>query len=40
MIDKTTPAGELLVYTVDENRRPRPGAQVEIVRQKKTLAPA
>ena len=39
MIDKTTPDGELLVYTVDRKTgEPRPGAQVEIVREKKTVA--
>ena len=39
MIDKTTQDGELLVYTVDRKTgEPRPGAQVEIVRQKKTIA--
>ncbi|HLN99210.1 MAG TPA: MG2 domain-containing protein [Pyrinomonadaceae bacterium] len=39
MIDKTTRDGELLVYTVDRKTgEPRPGAQVEIVREQKTLA--
>ena len=39
MIDKTTRDGELLVYTVDRKTgEPRPGAQVEIVREKKTIA--
>src|SRR6185295_14106702 len=39
MIDKTTRDGELLVYTVDRKTgEPRPGAQVEIVRDKKTVA--
>jgi uncharacterized protein YfaS (alpha-2-macroglobulin family) len=39
MIDKTTQDGELLVYTVDRKTgEPRPGAQVEIVREKKTIA--
>src|SRR6267378_1243914 len=39
MIDKTTQDGELLVYTVDRKTgEPRPGAQVEIVREKKTVA--
>jgi uncharacterized protein YfaS (alpha-2-macroglobulin family) len=39
MIDKTTQDGELLVYTVDrKSGEPRPGAQVEIVREKKTIA--
>ncbi|MGI9066393.1 MAG: alpha-2-macroglobulin family protein [Pyrinomonadaceae bacterium] len=39
MIDKTTQDGELLVYTVDRKTgEPRPGAQVEIVKEKKTIA--
>lgn len=39
MIDKTTQDGELLVYTVDRKTgEPRPGAQVEVVRKKKTVA--
>ena len=39
MIDKTTQDGELLVYTVDRKTgEPRGGAQVEIVRKKKTIA--
>jgi uncharacterized protein YfaS (alpha-2-macroglobulin family) len=39
MIDKTTQNGELLVYTVDRKTgEPRPGAQIEIVREKKTVA--
>ncbi len=39
MIDKTTRDGELLVYTVDRRTgEPRPGAQVEVVRQKTTVA--
>jgi uncharacterized protein YfaS (alpha-2-macroglobulin family) len=39
MIDKTTRNGELLVYTVDRKTgEPRPGAQVEIVKEKKTVA--
>jgi uncharacterized protein YfaS (alpha-2-macroglobulin family) len=39
MIDKTTTDGELLVYTVDRKTgEPRPGANVEIVREKKTIA--
>ncbi|MDQ1729084.1 MAG: alpha-2-macroglobulin [Pyrinomonadaceae bacterium] len=39
MIDKTTSDGELLVYTVDRKTgEPRPGAQVEIVKEKKTVA--
>src|SRR4030095_7121019 len=39
MIDKTTRDGELLVYTVDRKTgEPRPGAQVEIVKEQKTVA--
>ncbi|MBC8030569.1 MAG: hypothetical protein H7Z16_10700 [Pyrinomonadaceae bacterium] len=39
MIDKTTRDGELLVYTVDRKTgEPRPGAQVEVVREKKVVA--
>jgi len=39
MIDKTTSDGGLLVYTVDRKTgEPRPGAQVEIVREKKVVA--
>ena len=39
MIDKTTRDGDLLVYTVDRKTgEPRPGAQVEIIRQKKLVA--
>lgn len=39
MIDKTTRGGELLIYTVDRKTgEPRPGAQVEIVKEKKTIA--
>ena len=39
MIDKTTRDGELLVYTVDRKTgEPRPGAAVEIVREKKTIS--
>jgi uncharacterized protein YfaS (alpha-2-macroglobulin family) len=39
MIDKTTQDGELLVYTVDRKTgEPRPGAKVEVVREKKTVA--
>jgi uncharacterized protein YfaS (alpha-2-macroglobulin family) len=39
MIDKTTRDGELLVYTVDRKTgEPRPGTQVEIVKQQKTVA--
>lgn len=39
MIDKTTQDGELLVYTVDRKTgEPRPGAQVEVVKEKKLIA--
>jgi uncharacterized protein YfaS (alpha-2-macroglobulin family) len=39
MIDKTMSNGELLVYTVDRKTgEPRPGAQIEIVREKKVVA--
>ena len=39
MIDKTTRDGELLVYTVDRKTgEPRPGAQIEIVKDQKTVA--
>jgi uncharacterized protein YfaS (alpha-2-macroglobulin family) len=39
MIDKTTSDGELLVYTVDRKTgEPRPGTQVEVVKEKKTIA--
>ena len=39
MIDKTTRDGELLVYTVDRKTgEPRPGAQVEVIRQKQVVA--
>jgi len=39
MIDKTSRDGELLVYTVDRKTgAPRPGAQVEIIRQRKLVA--
>jgi uncharacterized protein YfaS (alpha-2-macroglobulin family) len=39
MIDKTTSDGGLLVYTVDRKTgEPRPGAQVEIVKEKKVVA--
>ncbi|MEP6569353.1 MAG: MG2 domain-containing protein [Acidobacteriota bacterium] len=39
MIDKTAGNGELLVYTVDRKTgEPRPGAQVEIVKDQKTIA--
>ena len=39
MIDKTTSDGELLIYTVDRKTgEPRPGSQVEVVREKKTIA--
>ncbi|MEP6818328.1 MAG: MG2 domain-containing protein [bacterium] len=39
MIDKTTRDGELLVYTVDRKTgEPRPGTQVEVVKDQKTVA--
>ncbi|MGH9883430.1 MAG: MG2 domain-containing protein, partial [Pyrinomonadaceae bacterium] len=39
VVDKTTRNGELLVYTVDRRTgEPRRGAQVEIVKNKRTLA--
>jgi hypothetical protein len=39
MIDKTTRDGELFVYTVDRKTgEPRPGAQIEVVKEKKTVA--
>ncbi len=39
MIDKTTSAGELLVYAVDRKTgEPRPGAQIEVVKNQKTVA--
>ena len=39
MIDKTSRDGELLVYAVDRKTgEPRPGAQVEVVKEKKTIA--
>ncbi len=39
MIEKTTRDGELLVYTVDRKTgEPRPGAQVEVIRQKEVVA--
>ena len=39
MIDKTTRDGELLIYTVDRKTgEPRPGAQIEIVKEKTTVA--
>ncbi|HEY6230591.1 MAG TPA: MG2 domain-containing protein, partial [Pyrinomonadaceae bacterium] len=39
MIDKTTREGELLVYTVDRKTgEPRPNAQIEIVKDQKTVA--
>lgn len=39
MIDKTTSEGELLVYAVDrKSGEPRPGTQIEIVKEKKTIA--
>jgi uncharacterized protein YfaS (alpha-2-macroglobulin family) len=39
MIDKTTRDGELLIYTVDRKTgEPRPNTQVEVVKEKKTIA--
>lgn len=39
MIDKTTRDGELLIYTVDRKTgEPRPGAQIEVIKEKKTVA--
>ena len=39
MIDKTARDGELLIYTVDRKTgEPRPGAQVEVIKEKKTVA--
>ena len=39
MIDKTTRDGELLIYTVDRKTgEPRPGTQIEVVKEKKTIA--
>ncbi len=39
MIDKTTRDGELLIYTVDRKTgEPRPGAQIEVVKDQKTVA--
>jgi uncharacterized protein YfaS (alpha-2-macroglobulin family) len=39
MIDKTTSNGELLVYAVDRKTgEPRPGAQIEVVKDQKTVA--
>jgi len=39
MVDKTTRDGELLIYTVDRKTgEPRGGTQVEIVKEKKTIA--
>jgi uncharacterized protein YfaS (alpha-2-macroglobulin family) len=39
MLEKTTRDGQLLIYTVDrKSGEPRPGAQVEVVRDKKTIA--
>ncbi|HEY5884000.1 MAG TPA: hypothetical protein VIT88_04900, partial [Pyrinomonadaceae bacterium] len=38
MIDKTTRDGELLIYTVDrKSGEPRPGAQIEVIKEKKTV---
>jgi uncharacterized protein YfaS (alpha-2-macroglobulin family) len=39
MVDKTTRDGQLLIYTVDRKTgEPRPNAQVQIVKDKKTVA--
>ncbi len=39
MLDKTARDGEMLVYTVDRKTgEPRPGAQVEIIKEKKVVA--
>ncbi len=39
MIDKTTNDGDLLIYAVDrKSGEPRPGTQVEVVKDKKTIA--
>ena len=39
MIDKTGRDGEMLIYTVDrKSGEPRPGAQVEIIKEKKVVA--
>ncbi|MEP6741132.1 MAG: MG2 domain-containing protein, partial [bacterium] len=39
MIDKTTRDGEMMIYTVDRKTgEPRPGAQVEIIKEKKVVA--
>ncbi|HZE63077.1 MAG TPA: MG2 domain-containing protein [Pyrinomonadaceae bacterium] len=39
MLDKTTRDGEMLIYTVDRKTgEPRPGAQVEIIKEKKVVA--
>jgi uncharacterized protein YfaS (alpha-2-macroglobulin family) len=39
MLDKTTRDGEMLIYTVDRKTgEPRPGAQVEIMKEKKVVA--
>ncbi|MFN2493103.1 MAG: alpha-2-macroglobulin [Pyrinomonadaceae bacterium] len=41
MIEKTSRDGELLIYTVDRKTgEPRPGAQVEVIKKKKTIATA
>jgi alpha-2-macroglobulin len=38
MIDKTTNAGDMLIYAVDRRTgEPRPGTEIEIVREKKTI---
>src|SRR5712691_10864225 len=39
MLDKTARDGEMLIYTVDRKTgEPRPGAQVEIIKEKKVVA--
>ncbi len=39
MLDKTTRAGEMMIYTVDRKTgEPRPGAQVEIIKEKRVVA--
>ncbi|MEK6282730.1 MAG: MG2 domain-containing protein [Acidobacteriota bacterium] len=39
MIDKTTRDGELLIYAVDrKSGEPRPGAEIEIIREKQTIS--
>ena len=39
MLDKTTRDGEMLIYTIDRKTgEPRPGAQVEIIKEKRVVA--